>query len=404
MRNSMKVARWEFKKNMKNKSFIISLLVTPLLFIIFSSLPSLLDMLKSESDHVKVYIQDEMNIWGSVEKTLLSQGIEWDVQEAEKDENGMKEIIKDTGNTAYISFSEDFMEQGKLTVYTNEKIDKDFRKQMNVLAQPLRELQIENLHLSQQEKDIINQGIKIDAVSLSNDVSEVKSDPLKRLVPGIFAGIILFSIVMTGMMIFQSASNEKKEKVAEIVLSSLDSSELMQGKIIGYFALGITQVLAWILVIVPFFIWKNNYPILEYLLVPETLLLVFIAVLGYLLFAAIFAGIGATFEDMDQTSNFQGIVFLLPWLPAALFSPVISDPEGMIAQAGSYFPLTSPAVLIMRLSVLESWPWIEISISIVILLISIWLFMKLAGKIFKIGILMYGKNATPKEILKWLKY
>ncbi|MED3570862.1 ABC transporter permease [Cytobacillus praedii] len=404
MRNSMKVAKWEYKKNMKNKSFIISLLITPLIFIIFSSLPSFMDMFKSESDPVKVYIQDEMNMWGSVEETLLSQGIEWEVQEAETDESGMKEIIKNTENTAYISFSKNLMEQGKLTVYTNEEIDKDFEKQVNVLVQPLRDLQIENLHLSQQEKDIINQGITIDAVSLSKDVGEVKGDPLKRLIPGVFAGVILFSIVMTGMMIFQSASNEKKEKVAEIVLSSVDSSELMQGKIIGYFALGITQVLAWILVIVPYFMWKSEFPILEYLLVPETILLVFIAVLGYLLFAAIFAGIGATFEDMDQTSNFQGIVFLLPWLPAALYSPVISDPEGIIAQAGSYFPLTSPGVLIMRLSVLESWPWIEIFISIIILLISIWLFMKLAGKIFKIGILMYGKNATPKEILKWLRY
>ncbi len=400
----MKVAKWEYKKNMKNKSFIISLLITPLIFIIFSSLPSFMDMFKSESDPVKVYIQDEMNMWESVEETLLSQGIKWDVQEAETDESGMKELIKNTENTAYISFNESLMEQGKLTVYTNEEIDKDFEKQVNVLVQPIRDLQIENLHLSQKEKDIINQGITINAVSLSNDVGEEKGDPLKRLVPGVFAGIILFSIVMTGMMIFQSASNEKKEKVAEIVLSSVDSSELMQGKIIGYFALGITQVFTWILIVVPFFIWKNDFPILEYLLVPETLLLVFIAVLGYLLFAAIFAGIGATFEDMDQTSNFQGIVFLLPWLPAALFSPVISDPEGIIAQAGSYFPITAPAVLIMRLSVLESWPWIEISISIIILLISIWLFMKLAGKIFKIGILMYGKNASPKEILKWLKY
>lgn len=404
MRNSMKVAKWEYKRNMKNKSFIISLFITPLIFIIFSSLPSFMDMFKSESDPVKVYIQDELNMWESVEETLLSQGIEWEVQEAETDESKIKEIIKNTENTAYISFSENLMEQGKLTVYTNEEIDKDFEKQVNVLVQPIRDLQIENLHLSQQEKDIINQGITIDAVSLSKDVDEVKEDPLKRLVPGVFAGIILFSIVMTGMMIFQSASNEKKEKVAEIILSSVDSSELMQGKIIGYFALGITQVFAWILIVVPFFIWKNDFPILEYLLMPETLLLVFIAILGYLLFAAIFAGIGATFEDMDQTSNFQGIVFLLPWLPAALFSPVISDPEGIIAQAGSYFPLTAPAVLIMRLSVLESWPWIEISVSIIILLISIWLFMKLAGKIFKIGILMYGKNATPKEIVKWLKY
>ncbi|MFK4996680.1 ABC transporter permease [Bacillus sp. N9] len=117
------------------------------------------------------------------------------------------------------------------------------------------------------------------------------------------------------MLIFQSASQEKKEKVAEIILSSLTPTELMQGKIIGYFVLGITQVLAWMIFIVPLVIWKLDIPIMEYLLVPETILLVLIAFAGYFLFAAIFVGLGATVEELTATSNFQGMVMMLPFLP-----------------------------------------------------------------------------------------
>jgi ABC-2 type transport system permease protein len=82
---------------------------------------------------------------------------------------------------------------------------------------------------------------------------------------------------------------------------------------------------------------------------------------------------------------------------------VLTDPSGLWAQIGTYLPFTSPAVLILRLSILEEWPWAEIVISLAILIISVWIFMKLAGKIFKVGILMYGKNATPKEIWTWIR-
>ena len=91
---------------------------------------------------------------------------------------------------------------------------------------------------------------------------------------------------------------------------------------------------------------------------------------------------------------------MLPFLPAIFIGPILSNPSGLIAQIGSFIPITAPAVLLVRLSVLEEWPWMEISIAVVVLLFSIWLFMKLAGKIFNMGIMMYGKNATPKEIWK----
>src|SRR5699024_10642112 len=123
-----------------------------------------------------------------------------------------------------------------------------------------------------------------------------------------FAGIILLSIVYTGMMTFQSASQERKDKMAEIILSSLTPNELMQGKIFGYFALGLIQVFVWMGLAVPLVIWKFDASILKYLLTPETLVLVIIAILGYLLFAALFVGLGATIEDVSTSGNFQGMV------------------------------------------------------------------------------------------------
>src|SRR5699024_7587690 len=143
--------------------------------------------------------------------------------------------------------------------------------------------------------------------------------------------------------------------------------------------------------------------IFKYLFVPELLILLMIAILGYLMFASLFVGLGATIEDVTTAGNFQGLVLMLPFIPFMLIGPIASDPNGIVAQVSSYIPITAPVVFLMRLSMLDSWPWIEIIVGIVILLISVWLMMKLAGKIFQTGILLYGKNATPKEIWKWLK-
>ncbi|MCA0172597.1 ABC transporter permease [Bacillus sp. RAR_GA_16] len=280
MKNSLKVAKWEFKQNMTNKSFLISIFMTPTILILFSFLPSIIS-----------------GGWGQT----------------------------------------------------------DFGTLVNA-----------------------------------------------RLLPSIVAGSIFLSVLLTGMLIFQSASKEKKEKVAEIILSSMDPHELMQGKIIGYFALGVTQVFIWFCLALPIVVWKLGSDILEYLFVPKTFVLVFIALLGYFLFAALLVGLGATVEDVASSSNFQGVVMMLPFSFSLFIVPVLEDPNGIVATIGSYLPFTASGTLIFRLSLLEVWPWKEIVLSIGLLLFTSWICMKMAGKIFKVGILLYGKNASLREIWKWM--
>ncbi|MBS4210113.1 ABC transporter permease [Bacillus sp. FJAT-50079] len=409
MRNSLKVAKWEIKRNMTNKSFIISLLLTPILFMVFFFVPSLFSGNDTE-DIVNVYIHDELNLYSEIERIVEERELTtWNLEKTDLEETAMEEQAASSEGTVYIALTEAGLEQGKMNMYMSDDIEEHFLYESSILEEPLRQLQMEQIGLTAEQKAAIANPITLEPVMIehadSNEAitaEEAGADPLKRIIPGAFAGIILFSIVMTGMMIFQSASQEKKEKVAEIILSSLTPTELMQGKIIGYFVLGITQVLAWMIFIVPLVIWKLDIPIMEYLLVPETILLLLIAFAGYFLFAAIFVGLGATVEELTATSNFQGMVMMLPFLPFIFIGPIISDPSGIIAKVGTYIPVTSPGILLIRLSMLEEWPWVEIIIALAVLAISIWLFMKLAGKIFKIGILMYGKNATPKEIWKWM--
>src|SRR5699024_5665022 len=236
----------------------------------------------------------------------------------------------------------------------------------------------------------------------SSEMGMMSSQTLAQIVPGIFAGIILLSIIYTGMMTFQSASQERKDKMAEIILSSLTPTELMQGKIVGYFILGLIQVFVWIGLAIPIIIWKLDSSILTYLFTFETAVFLLFAVLGYLFYAALFVSLGATIEDVSASGNFQGMVFMLPFIPVVFIRSIIDDPNSTLVKAISYIPFTSPSVMIFRLTLLDNWIWWELVLAVVILLIRIYVFMKLAGRIFKVGIQKYGKNATVGDIWKWI--
>ncbi|MBU9710375.1 ABC transporter permease [Evansella tamaricis] len=413
MRNTWKVAKWEIKRNMKNKTFLIGMLSTPVIFIGFMLLGSLFGGSSSEdTDPTEVFVNDEIGVFAELEQLVTESSLDWHVHQTDLSESEIAEEIAERENSAFLFINEDVVQEGTVSVFIGEDVGPFFRNQLNVIAPFLQGIQLEQLGMSEEEMGVIVRGITFvdetafaadDEVEESGADADTEGNFMERLIPGAFAGFIMVSIVFTGMAIFQSASQEKKDKLAEIILSSLTPSELMQGKIIGYFVLGIIQSVVSLVFIIPFLIWRYDLPILEYLFVPELAVLLLVAVLGFLLFAAIFVGIGATMEDITTAGNFQGIVMMLPFSPAIFIGPVLSDPNGLMAQIGTYIPFTSPGVMILRLTMLEEWPWVEVIIGIAILAVSVWLFMKLAGKIFQVGILMYGKNATPGEIWKWLR-
>lgn len=413
MRNAMKVAKWEIKRNLKNKTFLIGLFLTPLLIVGFGLIGSWIGGGSDDSsyeDEMTVFINDEIGIMDELTQYASESGLEWSIEETNVEIGDVAAELDGAEDTAYIFLNEAALNEGVVPVYIAEDVDPLFSSQLAIFQGPILAHQMEALGLTEEQSLAVSRGIQfaeMDAEEMTNDEAlgdeASGEDFLAGIVPAAFGGIIFISILFTGMAMFQSASQEKKDKIAEIILSSVTPEELMQGKIIGYFVLGLVQAAVLLVFLVPMILFLTDVPLFEYLFVPETLLFVLLAVLNYLMFAAIFVGIGATIEDVTTSGNFQGIVMMLPFLPFIFIGPVVGDPSGLMAQIGTYIPFTAPGVLLLRLTMLDVWPWLEISISLVIIIVSVLVFIRLAGKIFKVGILMYGKNATPGEIWKWLK-
>ena len=222
--------------------------------------------------------------------------------------------------------------------------------------------------------------------------------------------IIFFMVFMSGMTTMQSAISDKRDKMVEILLSSVSASSLMYGKIIGNFLAGLIQLTVYLIYALMFIHFLGIpglgdipvHQLLSFIVSPELPLFLLFALVGYLLFSSLYAGMGTTMEDMQSTGNFQGLIMMLPMLSAFVISPVIGNPEGLIALIGSYIPFTASVVMIVRMTLIDL-SLIEIIIPLVVLLASTLLMARLAGKIFRTGMLMYGKEAGPKEMWKWLR-
>ena len=258
---------------------------------------------------------------------------------------------------------------------------------------------------------------------------------IKIAIGGAFGYLIMMFIIIYGNMVMRSVIEEKTNRIVEIIISSVKPFQLMMGKIIGTSLAGILQFFIWAIIglILMFsasiFLGINASPTAK--IPPEmlhsaqqefagvaqmyikelwnlpiaTLLISFVIYFigGYFLYSSFYASIGAAVDN--ETDSQQ---FLLPIImPLVLgvyigFFTVMNDPHGTIATVFSMIPLTSPIVMLMRIPF--GVPWWQIAISITILFGTFFFVVWFAAKIYRVGILMYGKKPTWRELYKWLKY
>lgn len=263
-----------------------------------------------------------------------------------------------------------------------------------------------------------------------------KADAIAKLIFGGAAGYLLFMfIIIYGNMIMRSVIEEKTSRIIEIIISSVKPIKLLLGKIIGTSLAGVTQFVAWVILIsiltsvvsVVFGIdpgaaqsqqqemitqasggssslFLEAYRAYEGLpLTNLVIMFLLFFVGGYLLYASLYAAIGAAVDNETDTQQFM-IPVIMPLILSIYvgFFTVIENPHGMVSQVFSYIPFTSPVVMLMRIPFgVPIWQQV---LSVAILFITFIGMVFFAAKIYRVGILMYGKKPTYKDLLKWLKY
>ena len=431
------IIKREYLTKVKNKSFIIMTFLSPLIMIALIAVVAYLSQLNNDKKRT-ITVLDESgflkDIFQSTENTTYNNLEDFSLEEAvtlvkETEGYGLLYVEKvDSLNAVSEKIKFYSEETPSLTVISGleGKIEKFLRD---------KKLQQDGVSITQIEAAKTN--VDIAQESFDGQKSS-KLDNIIKLAFGGVAGYLLFMfIIIYGNMIMRSVIEEKTSRIIEVIISSVKPIQLMMGKIIGTSLAGVTQFAIWVvlggvLMIVVSTIFGidlaqtstpqqelmnqamqaegaqamaenllngiNNLPLLNLVIA-----FMFFFIGGYLLYSSLYAAIGAAVDNETDTQQFMLpiLITLILGVYVGVFT-VIEDPHGTVSTVFSFIPFTSPVVMLMRIPF--GVPIWQQGLSLLLLIGTFMFAVWFAAKIYRVGILMYGKKPTYKELFKWLKY
>ena len=428
------IVKREFISKVRNKSFIVMTFLSPLFFVAIAVFVGYLSTMKAElktivihdetgrfvnefkNDEEYKYVDFSKVNLKTLKDSIVSASYEGllvipKTENNSKLQKGIQFISNDSPSVSFIEDLEDVIAK-KITLenFQNEGLDT---------------LKIKNAKAD----------VAINLEKASGEETLKGLNEIKIIIGGAFGYLIMMFIILYGNMVMRSVIEEKTSRIIEVIISSVKPFQLMMGKIIGTSLAGILQFLIWALLgLSAMFIMSSifgvhvgatsgaqaqameaaqhasgsqiqmyirelwNLPIATILI---SFIIYFIG--GYFLYSSFYAAIGAAVDNETDSQQFL-LPIIMPLILGVYigFFTVMNDPHGSIATIFSMIPLTSPIVMMMRIPF--GVPMWQIVVSILILIGTFLLFVWFAAKIYRVGILMYGKKPTWKELVKWLKY
>ena len=429
------IIKREYLYRVSKKSFLLLTFLTPFFFAALILVPLWLSSIKGDDIRTIVVL----DATGKYAPLLQDTGNYRFIDEEKSLEDYKKD--KDNNVFAILNITGDLLQpQNNATIYSEKQVPSDLKNIIdNAIGKYLENEKLESFNIPNL-KEIIKESrinFKVNAIKWGEDGSENTSSAAIASVIGIiFTMIVYMFIIMYGTMVMQGVSEEKTNRIVEIMVSSVRPFDLMMGKIIGIGFVGLTQVFLWAVLTTVllgvsqlFFIGNNqdllaagamasqSIPVHASAIAPSGQILeilktinfseiVFFFIVyfigGYLLYGAIFAAIGSAVNTQEDTQQFLSpiMIFMIFAFYTGIYS--MENPDGPLAFWCSMVPFTSPIVMMIRLP-FEIPLW-EKLLSITLLYASAIAIVWFSAKIYRIGILMYGKKPSIKEIIKWIRY
>jgi ABC-2 type transport system permease protein len=429
MNKILLIIQREYLTRVRKRSFLLTTILVPIVIIGFYA--AIIAVAVSDtSDEQKIAVIDDANLFGGKVAPDQEESIAYDVIRNESAES-FKKKYHDKGYSALLYIPRiDINDPRNIRLYSKSTISLTIKKKIE-----------DRVDKAIEQKRLANENIDPDKYeSITSNVSIIStldsSDGEKKSVEGVAyavafaAGILIYMILLIyGSMVMRGVMEEKTNRISEVIISSVKPFQLMMGKIIGIGAVGVTQFIIWIVLIgllqfivpllfpsltgqipqtgaegVPMVKEANMISTISEGLqsIPVGLLLfcfLFYFLGGYLMYASLFAAIGSVSEDQQEAQQLVFPVMMPIILAFVMLTKAIQDPGSGLALFGSLFPLTSPIVMLGRIPF--GVPWSELLLSMALLILFFLFCTWLAGRIYRTGILMYGKKGSWKEMMKW---
>src|SRR5277367_1683143 len=256
--------------------------------------------------------------------------------------------------------------------------------------------------------EALTKRVELDTVQVKNG-KETASDAMSTFWAAYAMAFLLsFTVVMYGMNVGRSVIQEKTSRIFEVMLATVEPKDMLAGKLIGIGAVGLTQLAIWALAGAIFFtsalaatLMTNDYKV--QISVPQIVLFAVYFLLGYALYSTLFAGLAATCESEQELQQYAPLAAVPVWLSFSMITFIMSNPNSFWSVAVSLFPPCAPIAMFLRIASQFPPIW-QIVLSLVLLLVSVYFVIWFSSRIYRIGILMYGKRATLPEMFRWLRY
>ncbi len=408
--NAWKIAWFEYRRRIRSKWFIIGTFGMPILVLAISLGTGYLAGSGAGIETKHFGLIDETATYGLALTKVLDQRFldketrpfDMAVSIGQFDElrTQFDALVQDKNLDGYFVLPFDFLTNPTIKNYSGTS--SNFRS-TDIIESELKELLLKdkakNLDLAEGVLDEIFFDIKMAYFEIgASEERETEELIADYIAPFIFMFLLFLGIFTGGQLLLRAVLEERSSRVIEVLLSTVSYNELMGGKILGLGLLGLTQ--STIYLVVAFF--AGSYYELSIFTPAIGLLYFTYFILGYLLYAGIYIGVGALFDSEQEAQQAIQIITFIAIIPMVLWTLVIENPNSTLVNVLSYIPLVTPFFMMIKIAVGETSNF-QILATIVLMIGSVYVSIRMAAKVFKTGILLYGKRITLPEIYRWIK-
>lgn len=413
MRDIWLIARREYLEQVRGKAFKITTILIPVIFIAVLAISVLAGKYSGSGKHIVVAANDAA-LADRVRAQLLSDkdaNLQIDVVSpiTDSDHQQLMTKVSEKQLDGYLWLTTD--PAGKMSaVYAGRSMG-DFttsERLSDALDLALVQEHLTEHGVSSGDAVTLTKGVKIKTRQV-RDGKESDSNTLASFIAAyVMAFLLTFTVMMYGMNVGRSVIQEKTSRIFEVMLATVKPSDMLAGKLIGIGSVGLTQLAIWavagaLLAGSGLAATAMSGQLQVHISLLEIVLFGVYFLLGYALYSTLFAGLASTCENEQEMQQYAPLAAVPVWLSFSMITYIMSNPNSFWSVAVSLFPPCTPIAMFLRIASQFPPTW-QIILSIVLLAASVYGVILFSSRIYRVGILMYGKRATIPEILRWLRY
>jgi len=414
MRNILLIAKREYLEQIRGRAFKISTIVVPLLIAALLAFSHYMDRKAGKGKHIEIVAQDAALADEVREQLLEDKWAEYKVDviapATEQQRAEGQRQVQSRAIDGLLSIDTSIQDKISATFTSLSAVDVSAHGSMqSALNRGAISQRLVRKGMTVAEADALLAQVSIESLQLEKDGRVGKNNGGMVVLKATLMLVLLsLPIMLYGLDMARAIIEEKTSRIFEVMLAVAKPSDLLAGKLLGVGGVGVTQIMIWVAGATIFMGTQLAAVLLTGDIAirfswSEGIFFPIYFVLGFALFSAIFSGLAATCETSQDLQKFMWVAIIPLYTAMGMLPVMINDPNSTWSVAASLFPLTSPYVMISRmgLAVVPLW---QVAISVGLLALTTWGVLWFSSRLYRVGILMYGKRATLPEILRWLRY